>query len=834
MDHPHLPADTAHVPVTTYRLQIGPNLSFDEAIDLVPYLCRLGITDVYLSPILQAAPGSTHGYDVVSHSAISAEAGGRDGFTRLADAVHAAGMNIVVDVVPNHMAVPTPVWHNRAMWSVLKRGKDSPYANWFDVDMDQPILMPILGARIGQVIANQELRVVHREIPTEPERGKQWLLTYYDHVFPIAEGTQDLPLAVLVERQHYRLAHWKVADEELNYRRFFDVGTLAAIRVEDPEVFRDTHALLLELYDAGYIDAFRVDHPDGLANPRDYFRHLSQATGKAWIAAEKILEGHESLPSDWPVAGTTGYDTAWRLTALQVDPQASLPLGALMQRVSGDSPASYPDIVAEAKGQIIDTSLAAEVRRLGQLIWGICQDDVRLRDYTYRSVIECLRGLIIEMPVYRAYVVPGEPAPAHSRQIILDAASRALTRLDPDHADTMELLTALLLTDEVGSAGLDTSDDRRVEAVVRFQQVCGAVQAKGVEDTAFYRWTHLGALTEVGSSPDRFGITPDELHAFAASQQENWPATMTCGSTHDTKRGEDVRSRLVLTSQFPQLWAATLTQLQAVTAHLRPSDLEGRAEHLLWQTLVGTWTPAGPISAERFVDYLRKAVREMKTWTTWTAPDTERENALFVFATAVLDDPEVTRIMTQWQQATASALAVTVEATKALQLTLPGVADIYQGTEITQTSLVDPDNRRRVDFAGCSDLLDRLDAGAAPTSLDERKLQLTAAIARLRRDLPEVFVSARASYQPLPTSSGHVCAFTRGLDSTPHVVTVAARLYGVLPGGWSTQTVVLPPGSWRDVITGRTWTGGEEQLVTDLLGERGASILRRDEGADDA
>lgn len=831
-DHPHLPAADRHLPVTTYRLQISPKLTFDQARGLVPYLSDLGITDVYLSPILQAAPGSTHGYDVVSHAAISAEAGGRESFERLAEAIHAAGMHVVVDIVPNHMAVPTPVWHNRAMWSVLKRGKASPYANWFDVDMDQPILMPVLGARIGQVIANQELKVVHEVIPTEPERGKQWLLSYYDHVFPIAEGTQDLPLAVLVERQHYRLAHWKVADEELNYRRFFDVGTLAAVRVEDPEVFQATHALLLELFEAGHIDAFRVDHPDGLANPREYFRRLSHATGRAWIAAEKILEGSESLPADWPVAGTTGYDTAWRLTALQVDPQASLPLGALMQRVAGDSPASYPDLVLEAKRQITDTSLAAEVRRLGQLIWAICQDDLRLRDYTYRSVIDCLRGLIVEMPVYRAYVVSGEPAPALSRRLLAEAAERALATLDPDHVDTMRMLQTLLLGEEVGSAGLDTSDDRRHEVVVRFQQVCGAVQAKGVEDTAFYRWTHLGALTEVGSSPAHFGITPDALHAFAAGIQENWPATMTCGTTHDTKRSEDVRSRQVLASQFPNLWAATLTQLQAVTQADRPADLDGRAEHLLWQTLMGTWTSTGPISEDRLVGYLRKAVREMKSWTTWTQPDEARERALFAFAAAVLASGEVAAIMREWVAQTERALHQTVCATKALQLTLPGVADIYQGSEVTQTSLVDPDNRRSVDFAGLATRLNRLDEGQAPADLDDHKLALTAAIARLRRERADAFVSAAASYHPLPTSTGMICAFARGIGQDLQVVTVAARLAGTLSAGWTTHSVVLPPGCWRDVVSGRLWEGGET-LAADLLGESGAVVLAREGGADE-
>lgn len=825
-DHPHMPAEGARVPVTTYRLQITPTFTFDDAAQQVPYLTSVGVTDLYLSPILQAAPGSTHGYDVVDHTRVSADLGGEEALKRLASRAHEAGLGVVVDLVPNHMAVPTPVWHNRAMWSVLKRGIDSPYASWFDVDVTQPILMPVLGKRIGQVLADQDLHVTKRVIPTEPERGEQWVLTYFDHVFPLAEGTQDLPLGVLVERQHYRLAHWKVADEELNYRRFFDVGTLAAVRVEDPDVFAATHETLLRLFDEGVIDAFRVDHPDGLANPRDYFRHLSEATGGAWVAAEKILEGTETLPGDWNVAGTTGYDTAWRVTSLNVDPASSLPLGALMQTMTGDSPASYDALVAEAKGQIIDTSLAAEVRRMGQLVWNICQDDVRLRDYTYRSIIECLRALVIAMPVYRAYVVPGEPASALARHLVEEAAARARGDLEADHSDTMDLVTAMILGDEVGSAGLDASDERRAEVAVRFQQVCGAVQAKGVEDTVFYRWTHLPALLEVGGDPQHFGVTPDELHAFALELQQSWPATMTAGTTHDTKRGEDVRARLAVLSQYPEAWASTLARLRAATDATRPSDLDGRAEYLLWLTLAGTWTADGPIEADRLVEYLRKAVREQKTWTTWTAPDELREDAFFDFAKTSLANDEVRALMGEWVERTGACVRSTILTTKAIQMTLPGVADVYQGSEVTDTRLVDPDNRRPVDFEALAAMLSDLDGGEHPRDLDAQKLFVTSALARLRRRHPRVFVGPDAAYAPLPVSSGHACAFARG--RVPQVVTVATRLAHGLEeaGGWGTHTVVLPEGVWRDVFTGQRWTAGSCPLAT-VLAHYPVAVLER-------
>lgn len=833
--HSHLPAEDRHTPISTYRIQLSSDFTFEDARHHLGYWRDLGITDLFLSPILQAVPGSMHGYDVVDHKHISKELGGREQFEKLADAAHQTGFGIVVDLVPNHMAVPTPVWINRPMWSVLKRGKESPYAHWFDIDIDQPILMPILGKRIGQVLADQELKLEQMVIPTEPERGEQWILRYYDHYFPVAAGTEALPLEVLVERQHYRLAHWKVADEELNYRRFFDVDTLAALRVEERDVFDSTHALLLELFNAGYIDAFRVDHPDGLADPGGYFHWLSQATGGAWIAGEKILEDAERLPSDWPIAGTTGYDTSWRLTALQVDPRASLPLGTLMQTLTADSPSSYPQMQREAKAQIIDTSLAAEVRRIGQLVWKICQNDFRLRDYTFRYLVDCLRELIIEMPCYRAYVTAGQPAPALSREIVAAAGTRALRHLEPEHADTMAVVIALVLGDEIGSAALKESDLDRQEFLVRFQQVCGAVMAKGVEDTTFYRWTHLLCLNEVGSNPQAFGISSDSLHLFARDIQTNWPATMTTNSTHDTKRCEDVRMRLAVISQYPTLWAEIVSDLRAVTQPYCPNDLDGRSENMLWQTLIGTWDDNGPISPSRLRQYLVKAIREQKTWTTWTAPDQSREKELLDYAEKILSDPQVAEIVSRWQSETNLATRYTIVANKALQLTMPGVADVYQGSEITQTSLVDPDNRRPVDFTALAETLSRLDQegldhGGDP-AIDDLKLNLTAAILRLRRRRPECFVSATASYEALALSTGYAVAFARGTENDgPQIVTLARRLAGVLAryqGDFSPEhTVVLPEGSWKDICSNEVFSGGIQSLE-ELLAKRGARILER-------
>ncbi|MDN6428546.1 MAG: malto-oligosyltrehalose synthase, partial [Propionibacterium sp.] len=823
--HPHLPHIGRHTPLTTYRLQLTPDFTFGDAAGVLPYLVDLGVTDVYLSPILQPVPGSRHGYDVVDHTHVNAELGGRSAFEAFTTRAHSLGLHIVVDIVPNHMAVPTPVWQNRAMWSVLKLGAKSPYARWFDVEDGQQFLMPVLGARIGQVLTRGELELTRMEIPTEPEEGEQWVLRYYDHVFPVAGGTESLPMHVLLERQTYRLAHWKVGDEELNYRRFFDVDTLAGIRVERPEVFDATHALLFDLFDAGHIDSFRVDHPDGLADPRGYFQRLWDRTGGAWTAAEKILGSEEMLPADWPVCGTTGYDTSWRIHALQVDPGAAMPLGAVMQEIAGDSPSSFPKVVSAAKRDVIDTSLSAEVRRLANLVWEICQRDLRLRDHTFRSIVECLRALIVEMDRYRAYVVPGTATPQSSRDVLTAARDRAFLGLDPDLEDTLDVLLALVQGDEVGSAGLSTRDDRRSEVVVRFQQVCGAVMAKGVEDTAFYRWTHLVSLTEVGGVPDRFGLDLDAFHAFESQLQENWPATMTAGTTHDSKRGEDVRARLAAFTCYPLEWAALVQELRFVTEPRRPAQLDGRAENLLWQTLAATWTDTDAMTASRLEAYLTKASREQKTWTSWTSPDTEREEEFLGFATTCLADDAVISLLDAWHARTASAQRTCVLVTKALQMTVPGVADIYQGSEVTRTSLVDPDNRRPVDFEDLAVSLTRVREGHHE-DLDDQKLRLTSAIAHLRQREKWAFVSPESTYTALPTSSGHAVAFARGDHTGPRALTIAMRLPRTLAdiGGWEEHTVVLPEGHWHDILSGRTHAGGAVRLAN-LLGTEPVVLL---------
>ncbi|MCL2424596.1 MAG: malto-oligosyltrehalose synthase, partial [Micrococcales bacterium] len=772
---------------------------------------------------LRAAPGSTHGYDVVAHDEISEALGGYDGLVHLSTAARERGLGLVLDIVPNHMAIPTPAWHNKAFWSVLAEGPSSPCARWFDIDWSagDGIVVPVLAHRLGTVLARGEL---HLDLAETPPRST--VLRYGKHVFPVRRGTEDLPLTELLRSQHYRLAYWQVADEELNYRRFFDITTLVALRVEDPVVFAATHDLVCRLVRDGIVDGLRVDHPDGLADPVTYLERLRTATGGAWVAAEKILAGDECLPDDWVCAGTTGYDAAWRVQQTFVDPAGADDLGALAHELAGDPSDSYDAIVTDAKRQVVDSSLHAEVRRLTDLAVGICHDDLHLRDHTARALHNCLAALLAALDRYRAYVRPHEATSPQSVQVVERAAALARTWLDPDRHETLTMLVDLLLGRCVG-----VDDPRRDELVVRFGQTCAAVEAKGVEDTAFYRWTQLSGLCEVGADPSRFAVAPAELLSWAQTQAQSWPLAMTALSTHDTKRSGDVRARLSVLSELSASWSQCVRELQHLSAGYRSALVDGRIANLTWQTLAATWSDDGPIATERLDAYLTKAMREAKTATTWANPVRTYEDAVLAWSHAAVADPAVSAALTAWHAQTRPHARATVLGQKLVQLTLPGVADTYQGTEDLTITLVDPDNRHPVDGDALATRLARLDAGEPPTTLGDEKLLVTSRTLRTRRALRDVFVGPGAGIAPLARSSESTLAYARTAgDSTPGVVVVATRLWATVDrlGGWADHTVTLPEGPWRDVFTGTTHPTGPRP-VAELLGTLPVALLiRRD------
>ncbi|MDQ1603894.1 MAG: (1-_4)-alpha-D-glucan 1-alpha-D-glucosylmutase, partial [Actinomycetota bacterium] len=770
------------VPTATYRLQLGPSFGFEDAAGVLDYLERLGVSHVYLSPVLQAVPGSTHGYDVVDHSRLSEDLGGSVSFHRLTDEAARRGLGVVVDVVPNHMAVPTPVWQNAALWSVLREGPASPYAHWFDVDwaaQERAILMPVLGRRVGDCVRDGEI-VVDRS-GTEP------VVRYFDHVFPVRPGTESLDLVPLLDQQFYRLAHWRVGDEELNYRRFFDIDTLVALRVEDERVLAETHAVLIALIGEGRVAGLRIDHPDGLADPRHYLERLAEATSHSWVVVEKILEGDERLPRDWTCAGTTGYDALLQVGRLFADPAGAEPLAVLYEELTGER-REFGPVVEQAKRWVVEHGLAAEVHRLVEVAAAICHDHLELRDHTRRGLHECLTELLVAFPVYRAYVRPGEPAGTEARAVLDRAVGVARSRLPEERHDTLDLVAALAL----GQVGRGPQRD---EFVVRFQQTCGPVMAKGVEDTAFYRWLRLSALNEVGGDPRVLGGTSREFHDWCRHLAEDWPATMTTLSTHDTKRSEDVRARLLALTEVPEEWSAQVVGWRAMTAGYRPELLDANTEYLIWQTLVGAW----PLTAERLTAYLEKATREAKRHTTWTEPDPAYDEGVRDFATAVLADRAVTDAVAAFVARIRPAFRANLLGQRAVQLTMPGVPDTYQGAELVDLSLVDPDNRRPVDFEDRGRRLAALDDGGAPKDLSDEKLLLVSRVLRLRRSLPEVFLGG---YTPLEASDEHAVAFVRGES----VATVAAR--AVLDGSWRQSSVTLPAGQWTDVLSGAVHGGG--------------------------
>ncbi|GGK85488.1 malto-oligosyltrehalose synthase [Sphaerisporangium melleum] len=716
-------------PTATYRLQLTPDFGFQEAADLVGYLTELGVSHLYLSPILQAVPTSQHGYDVTDHTRVRAEFGGPDGLRALA----AAGLPLVVDIVPNHMTVPVPESGNARLWDVLAGGPRAESARWFDIDWaggDGKVALPVLGDDADlatDVVADGDV------------------LRYHDHAFPVRPGSGGR-----LADQHYRLVGWR---EPPGYRRFFDVTSLIGLRVEDPEVFAATHEVILGLVAEGVISGLRVDHPDGLADPRGYLARLREAA-PVWTVAEKILIDDERLPGDWACAGTTGYDALNMVTRLFVDPAGAEPLVDLFVRHTA-FPRDYDTVRHEAKKQVLAQFFTGEVERL-------TRDVPQLR--------QAVTELLAAMPVYRAYTVPGEEPPAETVRVLREAAERAARHADP--AD-VERAVELVLH---GPA----------ETVVRFQQTCGPVMAKGVEDTALYRWYPLACLNEVGGEPDRFGVSAGEFHAYCAAMA---PGTMTTLSTHDTKRSEDVRARLAVLSELPDEWA------EAVAGWSEQVSFDPKLDYFAWQNLMAAW----PISVERFSDYLYKAAREAKTSISWIAPDAAYEKGVRDFAARAIDvcGPSVAAFTERVDRyARVNSLGQ-----KLVQLMMPGVPDVYQGSETTDFSLVDPDNRRPVDFAYRRTLLAAPGAG----SWDAGKLLVTSQALRLRARL-----GPDASYAPLSTGESgagrdHAIAFTRGEQA----VAVATRLPAGLArrGGWGAATITLPPGRWHDLLSGARHTG---------------------------
>ncbi|HEX2849146.1 MAG TPA: malto-oligosyltrehalose synthase [Acidimicrobiales bacterium] len=861
----------------TYRVQLQPAFTFDDAAGIVGYLAELGVSHLYCSPYLQAAPGSTHGYDVVDHHRLNAELGGDEGYRRMAAALREHGMAQVLDIVPNHMA--TAGRHNAWWWDVLENGPASQYAAYFDIDWDPPerkliaqVLVPILGGHYGRVLEAGEIRLardggsftIHyfeNELPVSPRSIDDLVARAADRVgsdelASVATALGRLPHALLtdrrsvlerhrdkevlrarlaqlagddpaiadaldaevdavnrdpdsldalLERQNYRLAYWRVAGRELDYRRFFDINTLVALRMEDPVVFDDTHELLLDLVARGDVEGLRIDHVDGLRDPQGYLDRLRAAAGDdAIVVVEKILEGDERLPEAWPVQGTSGYDFLVEVNTLLVDPGGEDDLTAVYARFAGET-AAFAELALRAKQEIMRGGLAADVERLTQLFALVAERHRRYRDFTRSELRDALRETIAGFDVYRTYVRPGDP-PREVDVHIVERATAAGAERRPDlDPDLFHFLRDVLL--------LRSDGDIEAELAIRFQQTSAPVMAKGVEDTAFYRYNRMVALNEVGGDPGRVGMTAAEWHERRAG--DTGAVSLLATSTHDTKRSEDVRARLAVLAELPGAWEEAVWRWahhndrhRSIDATAGVSLPDRNAEYLLYQTLVGAW----PLTADRAVAYMEKAAKEAKVHTSWIDPVPAYDDALRSFVGAVVTDEEFVADLEAFlaENGIVEAGRRNSLAQVALKLTCPGLPDIYQGCELWDLSLVDPDNRRPVDFdarrnllrevrdATLEDVLTRMDEGAP-------KLWLVHRLLRLRAERPELF-APDAGYERLAvdgSASERVVAFCRA----GRLVVAVTRFPLSWPKMGSTS-VALPQGSWVSALTGRR-VGGD-------------------------
>lgn len=878
------------VPLATYRIQLHPGFTFRDAAAIADYIADLGVSHLYSSPYLQAARGSTHGYDVVDPDRVNEELGGIEGHAELCSALNDQGLGQVLDVVPNHMAITGP--ENSWWWDVLENGSSSPFASYFDVDWnpretksDNRILLPVLGDHYGKVLEKGEIRISH-------DRGR-FSVRYYDRMFPVApgslvtildraavvSGSEDIGfiadilrhlahpeprefesrkrrernwrfirkllvqslerssdarrevdrhveeingspdlLDAFLDKQNYRLAFWRTAARDLDYRRFFDINTLIGMRVEDKRVFDDTHRLILGWLKQGVLDGLRIDHPDGLRDPEQYLRRLRSAAPDSWIIVEKILNLNEHLPASWPVAGTTGYEFLNLLNGLFIDPSAAKPMTDFYAEFTGETD-DYRIVARQKKHQILHELLASDVNRLTDLLVQIFEGHRRYRDYTRWEINEALRELIACFPVYRTYLRPDEETVRkEDRNFIAVAAAEAKEfrqELDPE---LFNFLESLLL--------LEYRGEMEIEWVMRFQQLTGPAMAKGIEDTAFYCYNRFICLNEVGGDPGEFGISMETFHRAMVDSAKRSPHTMLTTSTHDTKRSDDVRARLALLTEIPEIWFERVRAWSGKNKkHRVREDLDRNMEYHLYQTLVGAW----PIETERIMSFMEKSIREAKVHTSWRHPDADYEKAILEFVKAVLLDREFMSDLEEFAETMTYPGRINSLAQTLIKLTAPGIPDFYQGSELWDLNLVDPDNRRPVDFELRRRLLSEMKM-LSPEEILERmnqglpKLYVIHKSLELRKQMPDIFNSG--DYRPLyaegPRKS-HVLAFSRG----EKVITVVPRFIISLEGEWGHTWVEIPEGQWINRLTGHRIMGGKRPVI-DIMSFFPVAVITRE------
>jgi (1->4)-alpha-D-glucan 1-alpha-D-glucosylmutase len=756
-------------PQSTYRLQFHAGFTFADATAIVSYLAELGVSHVYASSYLRAKPGSTHGYDVIDHCRLNPELGTQADYDAFLAALAEHGMGHILDVVPNHVGVAT---NDNAWWNdVLLNGRASKYAKYFDIQWDASprpelkgkVLLPVLGAPYGEVLEKGELKL-------KQEDGRWWVY-YYDRCFPI-NGDVSVDLSVdeldcLLERQHYRLAYWRVASDEINYRRFFDINDLAGLAMEREEVFRDTHAFIMDLVKAGKVTGLRIDHPDGLYDPAAYLNRLQAAAGReTYVVVEKILATDEQLPADWACHGTSGYDFLNMVNGLFVDRCNEQTFTEIYQDITGDH-TSYDDLVYENKRRILNESLASELHMLAWRLDRIAQCHRSSRDFTLNGLRTALREAVACFPVYRTYIASNNVSDVDRHHIV--TAVECAIEQNPN--------TAPAVFHFIRDTLLNPADEAKLDFAGKFQQLTAPVTAKGIEDTTFYQYHRLISLNEVGGDPSQFGVSPERVHAYFTDRAKRWPFALSTLSTHDTKRSEDVRARINVLSEIPDAWRDTAGRW------VKRMDIPADEAYLLLQTLIGTWLGRPDRTfMERIQAYMLKAIREAKLRTSWTDPDADHEAKVNVAVERLLRDEAFIRDFEQFHRRIDELGTVNSLAQTLLKLAAPGVPDTYQGSELPEYSLVDPDNRRPVDYNRRQ---------AALSGLQEPKLRLHAEVLRLRRKHPMLFTTGE--YVPIYASgqrAEHVFAFLRR-DSEWQALVLVPRLTANL-NGWDDTTIAVP------------------------------------------
>lgn len=954
------------IPSATYRLQFHGGFQFQDAIPLVPYLQRLGISDVYSSPILKARPGSTHGYDVVDHSVVNPELGGEDALRELASALRNHGIGMVVDIVPNHMGVlhESNLW----WWDVLENGPGAQHAPYFDIDWNPPkeelqnrVLIPTLGQQFGSCLEAGELTVRYSEdgaftvhyydkiFPTGPRTWTPLLLRAAEllreqmsvddedlmelesistalHNLPLREETEPDRMAerqrekevakrrlralsqnapavrkaieqVLTELngtpgdassydwleqfltgQAYRLSFWRVAPDEINYRRFFDINELAAIRVEEPTVFKEVHELIFRLIHEGLITGLRIDHPDGLYNPPQYFTdlqrgcYLALTSGQVesedfpahsrdfalWVVVEKILARQEHLREDWLVHGTSGYDYLNLVNGVFVDTTGERSLLKTYGRFVGSN-VNFSNLMYECKKLILDVAMSGELNVLSRRIDRISEQHRRTRDFTLDSLQNALREFIACFPVYRSYTRPdSSDVREDDRRYIMNALRQAKRRNPSIDPSIYDFLGSVLLMEQPEGITEEHWTARR-DFVLRLQQFTGPVMAKGLEDTAFYREFPLVSLNEVGGEPEHFGVTVEEYHRRCREDFDTWPHAMLGTSTHDTKRSEDVRARINVISEIPKQWDRTIQRWRMLNRK-RKRQVEGihvpttNEEYLLYQSLAGVW----PLDVreqeglvERFKAYMIKATREAKVHTSWVSVNGAHEEALTAFIDDILNPAKSLKFLREVESFVESIAvfgAINSLGQVLLKSTSPGVPDFYQGQELWDFSLVDPDNRRPVDYKRRIQLLESM--SCEESSHDQLKdilenwqdgrikMYVTHHALCFRRDHREIY--DRGEYVGLEAEgplAKNVISFARSfqdqwaITAVPRLLANSGLPQGRLTGlpGWTETSLRLPPGApaqWRNIMTSETATAENGQLPLSFLTNFPVALLR--------